>query len=176
MNTPQETFSKTHPEFITITCLNWNPVLAEDRIKEIITSSMAFLSQSKRATIYAFVIMHNHFHMIWQTVGDHRREDVQRDFLRYTSQQILKVLRNENSTMQEKLIVNAKDRKRQVWERNSLGVELWTSEVLWQKLDYIHSNPVKAGLCKYDVDYKFSSAGFYNRGDIDWDFLVHIDG
>jgi hypothetical protein len=58
--------------------------------------------------------------MIWQILGDHKREDVQRDFLKFTGQQILKVLRNENSALQNDLIVNAKDRKRQVWERNSL--------------------------------------------------------
>jgi hypothetical protein len=58
--------------------------------------------------------------MIWQILGDHKRVDVQRDFLKFTGQQILKVLCNENSPMQNDLIVNAKDRKRQAWERNSL--------------------------------------------------------
>ncbi|MFD0999423.1 hypothetical protein ACFQ21_08900 [Ohtaekwangia kribbensis] len=104
------------------------------------------------------------------------REAVQRDFLRYTSQQILKVLRNEQSPIQEDLVVNAKDRKRQVWERNSLSISLWSSKVLWQKIYYIHQNPVKARLCKYAEDYYYSSASFYYSGDRRWDFLLHVDG
>jgi hypothetical protein len=65
------------------------------------------------------------------------REAVQRDFLRYTSQQILKVLCNEQSPVQEDLVVNAKDRKRQVWERNSLSILLWSSKVLAEDRLYI---------------------------------------
>jgi putative transposase len=169
-------YSKEYAEFITVTCLEWKPVLHEDRFKDIIMDSLSFLTKSKRVTVYAFVIMSNHFHMIWQMVGDHKREDVQRDFLKFTGQQILKILRTENSRMQDELLVHAKDRKRQVWERNSLGIPLWSDAVMWQKLDYIHNNPVKAGLCKNPEDYKYSSAGFYCKGDKCWDFLMHCDG
>ncbi|MBL7872615.1 MAG: hypothetical protein JNM78_13445 [Cyclobacteriaceae bacterium] len=37
--------------------------------------------------------------MIWQVIGDHKKEAVQRDFLRFTAQQILKNLRNTNSPL-----------------------------------------------------------------------------
>ena len=111
--------------------------------------------------------------MIWQVLGDHKGNDVQRDFLKFTSQQILKVLRNEKSDMQVELLVEAKDRRYQVWERNSLGIPLWSPEVFWQKLEYIHYNPVRAGLCEYPEDYKYSSARFYLKNEKDWDFLVH---
>ena len=60
-------------------------------------------------------------------------------------------------------LVQAKDRKYQVWQRNSLGVPLQSSAVFNQKPEYIHDNPVKAGLCKYPEDYKYSSARFYER-------------
>jgi REP element-mobilizing transposase RayT len=112
--------AKQYAEFTSVTCLEWKPVLEDNRLKNIITNNMAFLRKDNRAIIYGFVIMPNHFHTIWQILGDHKREDVQRDFLKFTGQQIPKVLRNENSPMQNDLIVNAKDRKRQVWERNSL--------------------------------------------------------
>ncbi|SHH14059.1 REP element-mobilizing transposase RayT [Chryseolinea serpens] len=168
--------AKTHPEFVTITCLKWKPVLADDRFKDIIISSLSFLSMTNRATIYAFVIMQNHMHLIWQILGDHSRENVQRDFLRFTSQQILKILRNENSSLQRELRVEARDRKYQIWERNSLGISLWSEKVMRQKIDYIHLNPVKAGWCEFPEEYKYSSAGFYSNGERRWEFLVHIDG
>ncbi len=159
------TYAKQYAEFTTITCLEWKPVLEDNRIKHIITDSMSFLSDDNRAIIYAFVIMHNHFHMIWQIMGDHKREDVQRDFLKFTGQQILKYLHKQNTILMDELVVNAKDRKRQVWERNSLGIPLWSEGTIWQKLNYIHNNPVRAGLCKYPEDYPYSSATFYRKGD-----------
>jgi putative transposase len=169
-------YAKDHPDFITVTCLEWKPVLQDDRFKEIIISSLSFLSKANRVTVYAFVIMGNHLHLIWQIMNEHTRDAVQRDFLRYTSQQILKILRNEQSPIQHDLVVNARDRKHQVWERNSLSISLWSSKVLWQKIDYIHQNPVKAGLCKYSERYYYSCASFYYSGDRRWDFLVHVDG
>ncbi|MBL7858548.1 MAG: transposase [Cyclobacteriaceae bacterium] len=169
-------FSKEHAEFLTVTCLEWKLILAEDRFKDIIIHSLTYLVKSRRIYVYGFVIMSNHFHLIWQMIGENKRSDVQRDFLKYTCQQILKTLQKEQSETMSALLVNAKDRKHQVWERNSLGVPLWTSEVFWQKLDYVHNNPVKAGLCKVPADYKYSSARFYEKNDKDWVFLTHHEG
>lgn len=121
------------------------------------------------------MLMENHFHMIWQVMGDHKREDVQRDFLRFTAQQILKSLRNLNSTLLEELIVDAKDRKHQVWERNSLSIELRHTHVFKQKVEYIHNNPVRAGLCNLPEEYEYSSAGFYEKNEHKWDFLNHYE-
>jgi REP element-mobilizing transposase RayT len=171
-----EVFAKKHPEFITVTCLEWKAVLKEDRFKDIIVDSLRFLTNEKRIIVYGFVIMINHFHLVWQINGDHSRDDVQRDFLRYTGQQILKYLRNESSPLLPMLLVNAKDRKYQVWERNSLSIPVWSQKAIWDKLNYIHNNPVKAGLCKYPEEYKYSSAQFYFKQERNWDFLVHIDG
>ena len=172
----QENLAKQYADFITVTCLEWKHVLQEDKFKNIITDGLSFLSKAKRVDIYAFVIMSNHFHLIWQMLGDYKREGVQRAFLKYTSQQILKVLRNEQSVIQQALLVKSKDRKYQVWERNPLSIPLWSGPVIEQKLEYIHYNPVKAGLCKYPWEYTYSSAGFYYNFDTRWSFLKHCDG
>ncbi|GIL21739.1 MAG: transposase [Bacteroidota bacterium] len=169
-------YAKQHAEFLTVTCLEWKHILQEDRFKDIITNSLTYLTSTNRVTVYAFVIMSNHFHLIWQVMGDHQHADVQRDFLKFTGQQILKILRNENSPMQQELLINAKDRKHQVWERNSLGVPLWSPKVFNQKLEYIHNNPVRAGFCQYPEDYKYSSARIYMKNENDWVFLTHYEG
>jgi putative transposase len=169
-------YSKEHPEFKTVTCLEWKPLLQDDRHKDIIINSLDFLTLQKRIAVYGFVIMSNHFHLIWQMMGDHKRDDVQRDFLKFTGQQIVKILRNEKSPLLSEIIVDAKDRKRQVWERNSLVIPLWSESVFNEKLEYIHYNPVKAGLCRYPEDYKYSSARFYELNENEWRFLTHHNG
>ena len=167
--------SKYHPDFVTVTCLNWVPVLAAMEHKEIVINSLRFLVREERVRVSAFVLMDTHFHLIWQVMGEHKREDVQRDFLKFTSQQMLKHLRNNNSPILNELLVDAKDRKYQVWERNSLSVELYSEKVLAQKLDYIHLNPVQAGLCSLPEEYEYSSARFYEKNELHFDFLNHYE-
>ena len=69
--------------------------------------------------------------------------------------------------------VDAKDRIYQFWERNSLSIELRTHSVFLQKMEYIHWNPVRAGLCLLPEDYHYSSAKFYQTGIDNWGFLTH---
>ena len=167
--------SKYHPDFVTVTCLNWIPVLASREHKEIVINSLRFLVKEGRVRVSAFVLMDTHFHLIWQVMGEHKRENVQRDFLRFTAQQILKNLRNTKSPLLHELLVEAKDRKYQVWERNSLSVELYSANVLIQKLEYIHLNPVVAGLCNLPEEYEYSSAWFYEKNEFNFDFLNHYE-
>jgi putative transposase len=118
--------------------------------------------------------MSNHFHLVWQMLKDYKREDVQRDFLKFTGQQILGHLRRTRNHVLADLLVNAKDRKHQVWERNSLSIPLWSENVLWQKIHYIHNNPVRAGLCATPIEYSYSSAAFYELNENSWPFLVSV--
>jgi putative transposase len=156
--------AKDHAHFFTATCLEWKPLLAEDSMKSIIVNSLNFLNKAGRVDVFAFCIMSNHIHLIWQMLGDHKRESVQRDFLKYTGQQMLAKLREINSSLVNELYIGAKDRKYQVWERNALSLTLESDRFFFQKLEYIHQNPVSAGLCRYAEDYYFPSASFYFKG------------
>jgi putative transposase len=138
--------------------------------------SLRFLVKQNRISVYAFCLMNNHIHMVWQILGDHQRANVQRDFLKYTGQQILRRLEEIKSPLLSELQVNAKDRKFQAWERNALSIPLYSDRFFMQKLDYIHRNPVEAGLCKYPEDYYYSSAAFYYQNVENFDFLSHYNG
>jgi len=163
------------PEFITVTCIEWLPLISKTNEKEIIAQSLQYLTDKKKIHIYAFVFMDNHFHMIWRIRHGYKRADVQRDFLHYTAKEIIKNLKDENIELVKKIKVNLKDRKYQVWQRNSLSVELRSEIVYNQKLDYIHNNPVKAGMCILAEDYKYSSARYYILNEKNWSFLADAD-
>ncbi len=76
----------------------------------------------------------------------------------------------------EKYKANSPDRKYHFWKRISLGIELFTEAAFLQKFNYIHNNPVAAGLCNYAEEHKFSSAGFYHFGISEFDFIEHYMG
>jgi len=152
-----------HIEFFTATMYKWYSVLQFDECKDVIINSLKFLTSNKRIKVYAYVIMPNHIHLLWRIEKGHLRKDVQRDFLRFTGQQIKFFLQKKYPDKLEKLKVGLKDRKYQIWQRNSLSKELWGEEILIQKLDYIHNNPCqgKWQLCDVAEKYNYSSAMYY---------------
>ena len=103
-------------------------------------------------------------------------------FLKYTAQQMKFKLTDTNNKMLNEFLVNAKDRQyprltdgQEIWERNSLSIDLWSEAVFIQKLNYIHYNPVKDpwNLVQNPEDYKNSSAGFYETGIDQFGLLTH---
>ena len=161
------------PQFFTATILEWKRLLKPGKYKKIILSSLQFLVQNKRIQVNAFVIMDNHIHLIWQMMEGIKPEAVQRDFMKYTAQKIKQDLRLFHPAVLAHFKVNAKDREYQFWERNALSVELKTMEMFKQKLEYIHYNPVMAGLCNLPEEYEYSTARFYEKGINDWKFVSH---
>jgi REP-associated tyrosine transposase len=162
-----------YPQFFTATALEWKELLKPDKYKHIIVESMRFLVNDRRVIMYGFVIMINHIHLIWQMRAGIKRSNLQRDFLEFTAQEIERDLQKNHPRVLSHFLVNAKDRKYQFWERNPLSIELWSEKVLKQKLRYLDENPVRAGLCKFAEEYKYSSALFYKTGIDNWGFLTH---
>jgi len=162
-----------HPQYFTATILNWQHLLKPDKYKAIIIQSLQFLVKEKRIELNAFTIMSNHIHLIWQAQHGHVKENIQRDFLKYTSQTIKRDLELNHPEVLNFFEVGLKDRKYQIWQRNPLSIDLWTKEIFIQKLEYIHNNPITAGLCIYPEQYKYSSAKFYEKGEDEFGFLTH---
>jgi putative transposase len=162
-----------YPHFFTAAILEWKKLLQADKFKDIVIESMRFLVKENRIIIYGFVIMVNHIHTIWQMQAGTMRSSLKRDFLNFTAQKIQRDLKKKHLNVLSHFLVNAKDRKYQFWERNPLSVEIWSEKVLKQKLRYLHENPVRAGLCKFPEEYKYSSALFYQTGIDNWGFLTH---
>ncbi|MBL7903330.1 MAG: transposase [Bacteroidia bacterium] len=163
--------------FSTYTNLNWLPVLQSEQYKNIVLNSLEFLVINKRVTLYAFVIMPNHIHLIWRMEEGHELHTVQRDLLKFTAQHIKYGLVAENHPLVEKLKVNAADRKIQIWERNGYSFPLKKQNTILQKLNYIHNNPLKKDwfLAETADQYTYSSAKFYFSGIDDFGILTHVN-
>ena len=101
---------------------------------------------------------------------------IQASFMKYTAQQIKRSLIKNNPDMLAGFKVNKYDRDYQIWKREPLSVELITESIFIQKLEYIHYNPVSAGLCRVPEEYYFSSAKFYFDGTDNFGMLTHFSG
>lgn len=157
--------------FWTATIHKWYPLLENDSNKDLIVDSLKKLSADKVITVYAFVIMPNHIHLIWQQNELNGNEAPKGSLLKYTSHVFLKKLKAEGQSFLYE--VNSSNKKHEIWQRDSLGIEIYSKKVAKQKLDYIHNNPLsgKWNLSKDDVSYYYSSARFYESGVDDFGFL-----
>jgi REP element-mobilizing transposase RayT len=103
-----------YPQFFNATILERKPLLKQDKYKDLIIDSLGFLVQQNRVKVYSFVIMPDHIHLIWQIQPGHKRENVQRDFLKYRAQKIkFDLLENDKEWLQQ-FKVDAKDRLYQI--------------------------------------------------------------
>ena len=93
------------PQFFTATILEWERLLAPDKYKDIIMDSLRFVVANKRIKLYGFVIMPHHLHLIWQMMDSIKQSDVQRDFLKYTAQQIKFDLQVNHASVLKQLVV-----------------------------------------------------------------------
>ena len=147
-------------EFFTATCLNWQPLLQPDHHKKIILDSLTFLVENKRIWLYGYVIMPNHVHILWCKQPEWLNKNVQQHFSKFTAQNLKWSLQNGSADLSPyKSTQN--DREYQFWERRPYKATMYNRKVFEEKLDYIHNNPVKAGLCGLPEEYAYSSSSYY---------------
>ncbi len=114
-------FHNEHPvDFFTATNLNWLPLLKKDHHKQILIESLKRRRVLGLITINAFVIMPNHFHIIWRVSDGINRTDFQRDLMKFLARSIIKFMFINDDPLLPQLKVKAADRQQQVWERNPL--------------------------------------------------------
>jgi putative transposase len=105
--------------------------------------------------------MPNHIHILWRKQDAYIDKSVQQQFLKYTAQQMKFNIIKKHPHILENFRSTQVDRLYHFWERRPYKATMLSRDVLEQKLDYIHYNPVKAGLCNLPEDYEYSSAKYY---------------
>ena len=162
--------------FYTATIYKWKKLLLRDDYKIIIIESLYHLSNTGIADIYGFVIMPTHLHFIWKMNRLNGKESGQGSFLKYTAHMFLRKLTKENPGFLRSFEVKSKVKKHEFWQRDPDTFRLYTRPVAFQKLNYIHKNPLAAHwkLALDPCDYKYSSASFYSTGISEFKFLKDL--
>ena len=168
--------------FLTFTVIGWIDVFSRLVYKEILTDSLRHCIANKGLRIHAWVIMSNHVHLI-ASAEHNNLPDIVRDLKKYTSKKIVEeVSMNPQESRREWMLAifrNAGQYKRnnkeyQFWQQyTNRPVEVYSKEVMQQKLNYIHDNPVVAGYVTSPEYYTFSSCIDYagGKGLLEIDFL-----
>jgi len=155
--------------YITMTVVGWLDVFTRKNHRDVLIESLKYCQKEKGLIIYAYVIMSNHIHMIVQTSEPHQIKDTIRDFKKFTSKKILFQIQNEPESRREWMLKIFEDEAEQskkhktykFWQVGNHAIEVFTEKFIWGKINYIHENPVRAGLVKQQWDWIYSSASNY---------------
>jgi REP element-mobilizing transposase RayT len=115
--------------------------------------------------------MSSHVHLIISTENGNL-SDIMRDMKRHTSKTILKAIEENTQESRRDWLLwmfaragtyNKNNEKYQFWQQNNHPIELSTHQMMIQRLDYLHNNPVESGAVEYPPEYLYSSAkDYYN--------------
>ncbi len=158
------------PHFITCTVIHWIDALSRPEYKEIILDSLRYCIAEKGLLVHAWVIMPNHLHLIVSTVENATISGIVRDFKKFTSRKIIEAIKNNEQESRRIWLMRAFEKAGkqngsnftyQFWQQDFHPIELNTHEKWIQRLNYLHENPVRAGIVWREEDYKYSSATDY---------------
>jgi len=175
MRTRYRITEANYPYFITTTTVAWIPIFTRKPCIEVLINSLNFSRLNKGLKILAYVIMDNHIHMV--VFGD-KLSDIIKEFKSYTAREIIRLAGEEDKSwlvnqLQFHKHDNKTDSRHQVWQEGFHPKQIYSEEVLRQKVEYLHFNPVRAGLVEKAEDWLYSSARNYAGmpGVLEIDFL-----
>ena len=158
------------PHFITFGVVNWIDVFSRECYKEIVVDSLKYCIEQKGLILQAWVIMTNHVHLIASAKEGFELAAIIRDFKKYTSRMIIAEIEANGQESPKNWMIwifkraaakNSNNKIYQFWQQDNHPIELSTNEMLDIRLNYLHENPVRAGLVWEIADYKYSSATDY---------------
>lgn len=169
--------------FVTFAVVEWIDVFTRNLYKDIVLDSLRHCQSTRGLLLHAWCLMTNHMHLLL-SARNNDASDILRDFKKFTSNQIIKAIQNNPSEsrkdwmlpiFREQGIKNARNNGNQFWRQDNHPMECFSPAFTAQKIEYIHRNPVDAGIVDKPQDYVYSSARdyFYQKkcGLIDVHFL-----
>ena len=157
------------PYFITMTIVGWIDVFTRKNHKLAITDALSYCQKNKGLEIYAWVLMSNHLHLICRSKEGYILSDILRDFKKFTSKKIISQVIKEPESRREWLLAlfkhYCKHLKRKqnfkFWQDGNHAEIIYSNKFFYEKLNYIHQNPVKESIVCEAHEYLFSSARNY---------------
>jgi len=146
--------------FITSTIVEWLPVFTTTACCDILVNALLHGRTNRQLRIYAWVILENHFHAILSgpelslTLGHLKR---------FTAHALLAQIKTENrdwliNQLAYFRAAHKKLQEHQVWQESVHPQQIDTDEMMQQKIDYIHHNPVRRGWVVAPEHWHYSSA------------------
>ncbi len=157
--------------FLTFTIVGWADIFTRLIYREMVADSFNYCIAHKGLRVHAYVFMSNHIHCILSADAGNL-SGIIRDMKSHTAKGIwAQILRGPESRREWLAVVckfaaggHNRNETFQIWSHDNHAEELYTDKFIKQKLDYLHQNPVRAGLVAEPQHWLWSSAVDYAGG------------
>jgi len=174
-------YNKEGLYFVSFATVYWIDLFVREQYFQLVVESLDYCRKNKGLEIYCWCIMPSHLHLIIRA-KENNPEIVLGRFKEYTSKQLqLSISENAQESRKDWMLwlferagkKSSNVQFRQLWQHHNKPIELWSHEVIDQKVDYIHSNPVVSGFVVEPWHWKYSSAIDYSggKGLLEIDFI-----
>jgi len=153
--------------FITLTLVGWINLFDRDCYKQILIKNLQHCQEKEGLEIFAYVIMSNHLHLIATRNDGKDLTELLGRFKSYSSKKLIQEI-NENPQESRKdwllyqfnyfANLNNQYSHYHLWQYTNHPIELFSNHVINQKVNYIHENPLRAGIVNDISAYIYSSA------------------
>jgi REP element-mobilizing transposase RayT len=149
--------------------VEWVDVFTRKEYRDIVLESIRHCQNKKELLLNAWCIMSNHIHLI-ASAKNGNLPDILRDFKKFTSKQIIAAIAKKKAESRKEWVLeifkvqaekNSHNVNYQFWRQDNQPKECFSSGFTVQKLNYIHNNPVEAGVVDKPEEYLYSSARDY---------------
>ena len=154
-----------HYHFVTFSCTGRRKLLVTPRARQIVISVLSKLARKGQVKVVGFVIMPEHVHAVLGFDQDEKLPVVMKTW-KQLSAYYLRRLYEETRPDLLKYLRRDQEGKEIVsfWQKRYYDFNLYSEEMLLEKLSYMHTNPVLRGLAGRADAYKWSSAKWYGEG------------
>lgn len=167
--------------FISFATVYWIDIFVREQYFAALTDSLEYCRKNKGLELFAFCILPSHVHLIFRDKNNEPGK-LLKELKAFTSKKLQELIEENPQESRKEWLVwmmeragrkNSNIKYRQLWQQHNKPIELWSSDVIEQKLDYIHNNPVEAGFVTEPSHWKYSSAKNFadERGVIEIDEL-----
>jgi REP element-mobilizing transposase RayT len=141
--------------FVTTTVLDFVHSFRRNEMRDGMGYHLARECKLAGVALYGFVLMPHHIHMIVRLAPNLAGPDFMRAFKSNTAGAMRKVLiePDDREFDQQRGLG-----RRQFWKSSYRSVKI-ERQMFWQKMEYMHLNPVKAGYVVDPEDYRWSALG-----------------
>jgi REP element-mobilizing transposase RayT len=166
-------FKFKNPEglyFVSFAVTKWLPIFKNPNYAQMALDSLRYCQLHKGMEILSWCIMPNHMHFVYRAIQNQPPGILLGDFKRFTSRKIVGDLLKKPEIQPNKRFLKQFSiaaagahnvKHHQFWRHDNHPIELWSKRIIDIKINYIHQNPVKAGLVEFPEDYPYSSAKDY---------------
>jgi putative transposase len=151
--------------FVTTKTFKNYPYFKDERCCSILLENLDFHRKKQGFKILGYTIMPDHLHcLIFWDIKEYPKLTISKAMMGikgYSAKSIIEYLSEQGQlplpTREGENKLHRREWKHQIWQPGFYDFNVCTEKKFYEKLEYMHNNPINAGLCKILEDYRWSS-------------------